>query len=37
MTLASKVGLGLAALGTAGMLDAVESAKAERRARCALR
>jgi hypothetical protein len=29
MTLASKVGLGLAALGTAGMLDAVESAKAD--------
>ena len=29
MTLASKIGLGLAALGTAGILDAVEMAKAD--------
>ena len=29
MTLASKIGLGIAALGTAGMLDAVETAKAD--------
>ena len=29
MTLASKIGLGIAALGTAGVLDAVEMAKAD--------
>jgi hypothetical protein len=29
MTLASKIGLGIAALGTAGILDAVEMAKAD--------
>ena len=29
MTLASKIGLGIVALGTAGVLDAVEMAKAD--------
>ena len=29
MTLASKIGLGIAALGTAGILDAVEMAQAD--------
>ena len=29
MTLASKIGLGIAALGTVGFLDAVEMAKAD--------
>ena len=29
MTLASKIGLGIAALATAGILDAVETAKAD--------